>query len=109
MIFALASLGVASTAHAGERYVELWNPPEARIAHPSIAHKPVRRHRLAFHARESTARHTAVASIPTAVRPAPESKTAGTPKPTFDAIPRQLTPEGNVLRVSGSQRFEVRR
>ena len=109
LILALAGLVVGSTAHAGERYVEVWNPPEARLAHPSIAHKLVRHHRLAFHVREGAARHKAVASIPTVARPATESKTARAPKPTFDDIPRQLAPEGNVLRVKGSGRIEVQR
>ncbi|CAG9243857.1 hypothetical protein [Paraburkholderia caribensis] len=37
----------------------------------------------------------------TVVKPTTASKTAGTPWQTFDDIPRQLTPEGNVLRVKG--------
>lgn len=110
LILALASLMVVSTARAGERYVEVWNLPEARFAHPSIVHKPVRHRRSAFHSRESTARHKAIASISTAVRPTTVSKTAGTPRPTFDDIPRQLTPEGNVLRVKGGHsRAQVER
>lgn len=109
LIFALTGLVVGSTAHAGERYLEVWNPPEARLAHRGIVHKPVQHHRLAFHPRHDVRRHKIVASIPTVARPAAESKTAGTPKPSFDDIPRQLTPEGNVLRVRGSQRVEVQR
>lgn len=109
-ILAFVSLMVVSTARAGDRYVEVWNPPEARFAHPSIVHKPVRHRRSAFHSHEGTARHKSIASIPTIVRPTTVSKTTGTPRPTFDDIPRQLTPEGNVLRVKGGlSRAEVER
>jgi hypothetical protein len=37
-------LAVASTAAAGEHYVEVWNPPEARVGQPAAKCKPKFRH-----------------------------------------------------------------
>lgn len=101
LIFAFASLMAASAAHAGERFVEVWNPPEARLGNPRVAHEPVRHSRLAFHTHGNAERPRPAASMSTVVKPTTASKTAGTPWQTFDDIPRQLTPEGNVLRVKG--------
>lgn len=101
-------LAVVSTVSAGERYVEVWNPPEARgnAPHVKLPHK------------QSVHRHGASRAVKYRVRSAP----APTPKlmakqreipvdsrtatPDLTEIPRQITPEGNILRVD-SRRANV--
>jgi hypothetical protein len=99
-----AVMTVATSALAGNRYVEVWNPPEAHgsgNARPTVSTRTThhrRRVKLQFNNNLPTL-HDAVI--------APSSKTLAAnaqrrTKPSFDAIPRQITPEGNVLRVSGA-------
>lgn len=89
----VATLGVSASAQA--RYVEMWNPPEARAsAIPAKAKAVKRRHVSVQHARPSHPPAKVVATPK--VRPSPHQGL------TYDDIPRKLTPEGNVLRVSGA-------
>jgi hypothetical protein len=101
LILPVALLSLASSASAGERYVEVWNPPEARTAPARPAAQKKNGHKVA--ARKSpqtiakkvtdpaasTARTTPPASGPVKVRPL---------DPNTD-IPRKIAPDGHVLRV----------
>lgn len=92
---------LTSTATAGTHYVEVWNPPEARSSVPGVSSQ--------FH-KSSAKRHAHTKALPRSngkhdVRAAAASwspRAAGRPhaRPTFNDIPRQITPEGNILRVS---------
>ena len=88
----LLLLGFTSSAFATQEYKEIWNPPEAR--RPSLEH-PVTAHRSAKHS--GGVQHIAKARV----HRAPAPKLAMKPGNTrdFSDIPRQITPEGNVLRV----------
>jgi hypothetical protein len=114
----------APAAWAGERMIEVWNPPEARASAPhgaahvvmnralphrkkiSVAHRmPVHPHRLRTNAAPAAAALTAsrahVAGSGTLAQPAHDPA-------RFDEIPRIVTPEGNILRVgSGHARALV--
>ncbi|ALX46080.1 MULTISPECIES: hypothetical protein [Burkholderia] len=98
---------------AGERYVEIWNPPEARTGsstgarHDPPARKPAapaaKRKRVAPHVVEARMHHP-----PTAVKIAPKPRAIeddaprpapALPSPAAPDIPRLFTPDGNVLRV----------
>ena len=108
-------LGVlASTAIAGEHYIEIWNPPEARTpsAHAGSAAKKA--HHGSKHKLASADRLTTRKVAEPAVRaPAPTMPVtpggAGTPgapaqsapgNGRMPAIPPQIGPDGNVLTVS---------
>ena len=96
MLFAVASSGVAA-----EHYVEIWNPPEARASTPhrlSAARRPapgkrVGPHTVTVHARRAPAPVTKLAAKTETREIAPAHV------PDMSEIPRQITPEGNVLRV----------
>ncbi len=139
----LLALTFASSGGAAERYVEMWNPPEARpsgaqaagpqaadthagatrhaaTAKPAPAPAPSAKHKHhAAHAMKTRTQHRpAVATVlpaapatppaaAPAAQPAPGKLTVMQP-PAADAprhaldytdIPRQFTPDGNVLRV----------
>jgi len=94
---------LASTAAASGHYVEIWNPPEARVGQPAAKCKPrsgktallsrnmskVAPHRIADPlAKGALAKHVG--------GDAPNKAT----NPRSIDIPRIVTPEGNVLRVS---------
>lgn len=94
-------LAVASTGVAGEHYVEIWNPPEARMQ-PSRSSKPKpgKVAVLPHHTSNATPRRVA-----DPVAKSVENKRAGKgPRkaavPSATDLPRIMTPEGNVLRVS---------
>ena len=110
----------ASAASAGERYVEVWNPPEARASTPRRtvpARRPASGRHLVPRALKARARPATV--------PAPAARlmakadrrggagsegSAAARAPDMPIIPRQITPEGNVLRVgSGGIAPEVMR
>jgi hypothetical protein len=91
-------------ALAGTHYVEVWNPPEARTGavHPKPALKPPRHRRVGVTlAQAAKLRHRPGGSA--AGNPKVATGTLNTPnsQPSFDDLPRQITPEGNVLRVDG--------
>ncbi|NKJ49869.1 hypothetical protein CIC12_24665 [Burkholderia sp. SG-MS1] len=98
-------LTIASTVSAGERYVEIWNPPEARMGGAgAVAGKCSPKSHSA-----ASSRHNATKVLPRRVadpmpRSAPSKRTpvVTVKKPAVPpslAIPRLITPEGNVLRV----------
>lgn len=92
----VAALATSTVAQA--RYVEIWNPPEARaaVAAPAARVRPraTKRQHVSIHTAKAAVRQSnpggAVARGPAAASHA---------APSFDDIPRQLTPDGNVLRV----------
>jgi hypothetical protein len=94
-------MALAPTAHAAGSYVEVWNPPEARAGAPhhfNTAHKAVLHRRGATHTIKLYTRRapTPVAKLATKTNPRenvpPHAR-------DMSEIPRQITPEGNVLRV----------
>lgn len=95
-------LTVASTVSAGERYQEVWNPPEARGAMCHV--KTARKHPKHQHAAPHTVKIRSLQTSPPVAKLA--SKQHSSPE-TLRAkardmidIPRQITPEGNILRVN---------
>ncbi|MPW22487.1 hypothetical protein GCT13_38130 [Paraburkholderia sp. CNPSo 3157] len=100
---------MASPVFAGEHYRQVWNPPEARgMLHVQPDHKspPHRRANVCIaHTRAHHRQVVATASVPKT----PGASTASRARrPRFDDLPRQITPEGNVLRVGGRMaRIEV--
>ncbi|AOI99199.1 hypothetical protein [Burkholderia sp. LA-2-3-30-S1-D2] len=137
----LLALTFASTGWAAEHYVEVWNPPEARLP---AARTPAARPGADVHAgRKTVEKHASVQPkaavkphkrrVAQAVKSTPHRPTAATvdapaaPRPVaqptpgrltvmqpampdtphalkFSDIPRQYTPDGNVLRVGTSSR-----
>ena len=105
-MFRLLGLGImlfaaASTAMAGGHYVEVWNPPEARVGKPHCAvaaRRPAGGRHIVPHAVKARARP---APAPVARLVAKSDRREGVPAhvPDMSEIPRQITPEGNVLRV----------
>ncbi|RQR25632.1 hypothetical protein DIE23_32205 [Burkholderia sp. Bp9143] len=147
----LLALTFASTGWAAEHYVEVWNPPEARLpaartpdARTPDARMPAARTGADAHAGSKTAeKHASVQPkaavklhkrrVAQAVKAAPHRPTAAAvdapaaPRPvaqpapgrltvmqpavpdtphalSYTNIPRQYTPDGNVLRVGTSRR-----
>ncbi len=96
-------VALASTATAGQHHIEVWNPPEARSNVPGVNSQPHK---------SLAGRHARMKALPRSnvkhgVRAAATGwfpRAAGRPhsRPTFNDIPRQITPEGNILRVSDS-------
>jgi hypothetical protein len=102
-VFAIGLLA-ATPAFASGQYHELWNPPEARggnVNHVQIASRsPVRRRVSAHNYRHHVHRPVvAAASVPQSPVRAPTHQSS---RLTFNDIPRQITPEGNILRVAGA-------
>jgi hypothetical protein len=97
-------LTLASTVAASEHYVEIWNPPEARLLKPVVKSK-ARQGKPALIARvlpKAGARRVAdplAKAVP--VKHAGSGSTRKTVSPNAIDIPRIMTPEGNVLRVGG--------
>ena len=88
----LLLLVFTSSAFATQKYQEIWNPPEARgasLKHPATAHRSAKHTGGVQHIAKARAHR------------APVPKLAMKPSNTrdFSDIPRQITPEGNVLRV----------
>ncbi|WP_143036536.1 hypothetical protein [Paraburkholderia steynii] len=100
VIGGLLLLTVASSALAGERITEVWNPPEARLTCGTKPHTCPAHHYVS--ARTGLPkRHQVLAAPSDKVETRDLPVEAGKHEPNFDEIPRQLTPEGNVLRVTG--------
>ncbi|SFT82862.1 hypothetical protein [Paraburkholderia aspalathi] len=95
-------LAIAFPAFAGARYVEVWNPPEARgdTQRARPVRKAPKHRRASMRTGRSQLHHHIVAAAP-----GPKASVAAgghrTGEPRYDDIPRQMTPEGNVLRVDG--------
>lgn len=95
-------LTFASSVWAGERYVEIWNPPEARIGAPTSKTAPK------THGATVTSRNAGKVvprrvadplsrSVPGKRPPVSVAKKPSVPPSLY--IPRVITPEGNVLSV----------
>lgn len=106
-MFRFLGLGImlcaaASTAMAGEHYVEVWNPPEARVGKPHcavVARRPVASRHVVPHAMKARTR-TVPAPVGRLVAKSDRRESVPAHAPDMSEIPRQITPEGNVLRVS---------
>ncbi|OYD60463.1 UNVERIFIED_ORG: hypothetical protein BDU10_9831 [Burkholderia sp. CF145] len=100
--YGLFFLAMGSPAFAGERYVEVWNPPEAHSAmHPrQPIYKTPKHRRAGVRIAHHGLRHRGFAGTP-----GPKASVATVEhrahEPRYEDIPRQMTPEGNVLRVDG--------
>lgn len=98
---------LASTALAGEHYIEIWNPPEARTPgmHAPAPGKKTHSHRGTKHKLASadrlTPRKVAEPALraPAPVAPAAPGNAAPNPGRT-PVIEPQIGPDGNVLQVS---------
>ncbi|WDD91802.1 hypothetical protein Bsp3421_001752 [Burkholderia sp. FERM BP-3421] len=118
--FGLCLLTCAALAHAGDHYVEIWNPPEARGAAPrapAAAPAPAKPRRAAPHVVPANVRRApAIAATPKftarprsgapSVSSAPRGDIERT-TPDMSAtpqIPRMITPDGNVLQVGTGRR-----
>ena len=103
LFFGSVAIVFTSGAGAAEHYVEIWNPPEIHNRVQDLARqskKPARPHK--WHASKDTPSRTAKQRVSAA--DSSERAAAIVPRakrrPRFDDIPRKMTPEGNVLRVS---------
>ncbi len=99
----LLLLAVTSPAFAGDRYVEVWNPPEARGgAHhdaQSALPKAPKHHRVAPRLVDAGVRPPTLDTRP-AAKPSANERATPHAAPGTPEIPRLFTPDGNVLRVS---------
>ena len=96
----LLLMALTSPAFAAERYVEIWNPPEAqsgmhrgKVASQASKHKRPAPRLVKAKTYPSSA-ITKLAAKPRAAHNGSRRITSDVPN-----IPRQITPEGNVLRV----------
>ena len=86
--------------------LEVWNPPEARVgaARPKPSVNKEKRHRRVSMALAQTKARRRVATRIVASRKVHTASTeTRASQRSFDDIPKQMTPEGNVLRVKGRQ------
>jgi hypothetical protein len=98
---------LASSALAGEHYIEIWNPPEARTpgAHPATPGKTAHAHhgtkqKLASSDRLTT-RKVAQPAVRASAPIVPVTPGTTTPRDNrMPEIPPQIGPDGNVLQVS---------
>ncbi|MGF6410059.1 hypothetical protein OKW37_001729 [Paraburkholderia sp. MM5482-R2] len=101
---------LAPTVFAAGTYTEVWNPPEARACaprhvkttHKLAVHRHVVSHTVKVHARLTP---TAPPKLMAKQRHLQEAVPAN--EPDTSDIPRQITPEGNVLRVTARGAFAV--
>ncbi len=109
----LLLLACTSPAFAGDHYVEIWNPPEARggVHHGPAAAKAAKHKHVAPRLVDAGVRPPALEAAPKAGQSRPHAldrdlhrAAPGTPE-----IPRLFTPDGNVLRVGthGAHGVEV--
>ena len=100
---ALLLLGLVPSAFAAEIYREIWNPPEARDMplHRTTAHKQVK-HTYGKPRIVKARNHRVPIPTPTLAmkrHASPTRVAKEPPEPNLSDIPRQITPEGNILRV----------
>lgn len=100
---------LASTAMAGERYVEIWNPPEARtpgVQSPQTGKKAHSRHgskRKIASADHLTPRRVAEPALRESAPNAPATPgNTGPGRSRTPIIAPQIGPDGNVLQVGYS-------
>jgi hypothetical protein len=94
---------LAPAAFAAGAYTEVWNPPEARATAPrkvTGAHKLEARRHVVPHTVKVHARHTAPSAFRLVAKQTNMQKTVPAAERDMSEIPRQLTPEGNILRVN---------
>jgi hypothetical protein len=104
----LLLLVFTSMAFAGERYIEVWNPPEAQggVHQSRNASQPLKQRHTLAHAGRTRVRHIPAPVPKLAMTHHAPADVARSPAPDMSQIPRQITPEGNVLRVD-SRRYKV--
>jgi hypothetical protein len=101
---ALLTAALAPTAFGAGIYSEVWNPPEARATAPHRAtalHKLAVRRHVALPAKKVYARHTSAPASKLVAKQGNVPRTLPKDEADMSEIPRQVTPEGNVLRVHG--------
>ncbi|WMY11253.1 hypothetical protein [Paraburkholderia phenoliruptrix] len=101
---ALLTAVLAPTAFGAGKYSEVWNPPEARATAPNTAtalHKLAVRRHVALHAKKVNSRPTSASASKLVAKQGNAPRTSPKDQPDMSEIPRQVTPEGNVLRVRG--------
>lgn len=101
---ALLTAALAPTAFGAGTYSEVWNPPEARGTAPHRAtalHKLAVRRHVALHPKKVNSRPTSAPASKLVAKQGNVPKTLPKDAPDMSEIPRQVTPEGNVLRVRG--------
>ncbi|MFL9887608.1 hypothetical protein PQR66_31585 [Paraburkholderia agricolaris] len=94
----MATLTPAVYAAGG--YTEVWNPPEARASAPrraGAAHKLAVRPHVAPRTVNVQARRAPAPKL--VAKQSTIQKNPPASEPDMSGIPRQITPEGNVLRV----------
>ncbi len=99
----LATLAPAAFATGG--YTEVWNPPEARAtmprktrtAHNTAIARHVTPHAVKVHAH---ARRNPASAAKLMAKQGNMQRAVPANEPDTSDIPRQITPEGNVLRVN---------
>ncbi len=100
---AVLMAALAPAAFAAGTYSEVWNPTESRATAPhrvSATHKlSVHRH-IVPHAVKVHARRGPTFAPKLMAKQSHMQNVAPAEKPDMSEIPRQITPEGNVLRVS---------
>ncbi|CAE6726968.1 hypothetical protein R69927_01039 [Paraburkholderia domus] len=99
---AVLMTALAPVAYAAGGYTEVWNPPEARATAPhrvGAAHKLAVQRHVAPHAVKVHARRAPMSSVKLVVKQSHIQQAVPTAEPEMLEIPRQLTPEGNILRV----------
>ncbi|WP_407946079.1 hypothetical protein [Paraburkholderia haematera] len=94
-------LACTSAAFAGEHYVEVWNPPEARggLLQGTVAPKSPTPKRRVPHLVKTRAHRPSTTATKLAVKQGTAGAGARHVTPDVSEIPRLITPEGNVLRV----------
>lgn len=99
---ALLTATLAPAAFAAGTYSEVWNPPEARATAPhrvSAAHKLAAHRHVVPHAVKVQARRSPTSAPKLMAKQRHMQEVVPANEPDMSEIPRQLTPEGNVLRV----------
>jgi len=107
----LLLLAVAFPTFAGAHYVEVWNPPEARgdMRQAQPPRKAPRHRHATVHFASGQLHHRIAAAAPD-LRASVATAEQRARTPRYEDIPRQITPEGNVLRVDGHRgQAEVQR
>ncbi len=99
----------SATAFAGERYTEVWNPPEAQTsktkgrAHNLVPVQAKKRHKSGLAVKKIADRTALVAppALSAAAPAAPHGKASKSPAPNLQ-LPPLIGPNGQVLRVGYS-------
>jgi len=93
---------LTAAGHATGTYTEVWNPPEACAAAPhrvSVAHKLAVHRHVASRAVKVHAMRMPTSAPKLVAKQNNMQTTVPADEPDVSEIPRQITPEGNVLRV----------